>query len=452
MTSFSQDLTNKLQRFLNQRFMLDIDELNKKCEGETIVVGNDSKITNKLHSLELKMEKIQEDNLKLRNAVSSLSTTNQVLENEILDLKQRINSNIYQTMNEDANNLSSSVQHQNYEELKNSKELSDSANVQNEAFLQLSDKMQSMINQANTLLINDATHLERISNLESQVVEINGKLQNLESADLYLQEAHKVLTERTSLIEKYSKYIEEKVKLVSAFPTELGSSRCEELERRVSSLENQIIRNRNHEKRQNSSQETLLHINEESINLIREELPNNITYLDEKYAVISNKILKIEEMLSQQAKAISDYSTLFSEKYSKLLTMKENRNKETEITKLVTKKLSEIKKEEYSSYSRITDLTKIKPDTIRCSSKCHVMEFIEILVGMNKSMNQLVEDFLATQIQIKSLKLLQKNSVEQMYEQKALYKSELQRLDVKIDSNHIKEVNLNTFFFPKIDL
>ena len=76
------------------------------------------------------------------------------------------------------------------------------------------------------------------------------------------------------------------------------------------------------------------------------------------------------------------------------------------------------------------------------------MEFIEILVGMNKSMNQLVEDFLATQIQIKSLKLLQKYSVEQMYEQKALYKSDLQRLDDKIDSNHIKEVNLNTFFFP----
>ena len=190
----------------------------------------------------------------------------------------------------------------------------------------------------------------------------------------------------------------------------------------------------------NSSEETVLHINEESINLIKKELPNNITYLDEKYNVISNKILKIEEMLSQQAKAISDYSTVFSDKYSKLLTMKENRSKEIEITKLVSQKLSEIKKEEYSRYSRITDLTKIKPDSICCNSKCHVMEFIEILVGMNKSMNQLVEDFLATQIQIKSLKLLQKNLVEQIYEQKALHRSDLQRLDGKIDSNHIKEV------------
>ena len=98
----------------------------------------------------------------------------------------------------------------------------------------------------------------------------------------------------------------------------------------------------------------------------------------------------------------------------------------------------EIKKEKYSSYSRITELAKINPDTI--SSKCHVIEFIEILVGMNKSMNQLVEDFLASQIQIKSLKLIQKTLMEQIYEQKSSHLAEVKKLEVRIDSNHIKEV------------
>ena len=41
------------------------------------------------------------------------------------------------------------------------------------------------------------------------------KLSNLESADLYLQESHRLVTERTSLVEKYSKYVEEKVNVLT---------------------------------------------------------------------------------------------------------------------------------------------------------------------------------------------------------------------------------------------
>merc|ERR1712025_418549 len=147
----------------------------------------------------------------------------------------------------------------------------------------VNDKMQSMISQANTLLINDATHLERILNLETQVSEINGKLLNLEAADLYLQEAHKVLTERTSLIEKYSKYIEEKVKLVSSNPvsptTKIDTSSCkyEEVDRRISCLE-KVKSNQN--------------INENYIqrkNIITEEIKNvsNISNEENSYTKIN---------------------------------------------------------------------------------------------------------------------------------------------------------------------
>merc|ERR1712123_527595 len=93
--------------------------------------------------------------------------------------------------------------------------MNENISVQNEAVAKLDDKMEKVINQANTLLINDATHLERIAKLERQGKEVEGKLYNLETADLYLQESHRMVTERTSLVEKYSKYVEEKVNYIT---------------------------------------------------------------------------------------------------------------------------------------------------------------------------------------------------------------------------------------------
>ena len=231
-----QDLTNRLQRFLNQRFMLDIDELNKKCMNKNESTSFDNQDT-KFEKLEAKVEQIMEDNKKLKIAVSSLSTTNQALEREILELKNELKS-----FDHKSNDKHVLLHIEEIDSVPASKVTPlDKANVKDKNFSQVNDKMQSLINQVNTLLINDATHLERIFNLESQVSDIHGKLLNLESADLYLQEAHKVLTERTSLIEKYSKYIEEKVKLVSTSPItsthDMSSVKFEDLIKRISSIE-----------------------------------------------------------------------------------------------------------------------------------------------------------------------------------------------------------------------
>merc|ERR1719419_1826450 len=91
-----------------------------------------------------------------------------------------------------------------------------------------------------------ATHLERISNLERQATDIEGKLSNLESADLYLQESCRMATERTSLVEKYSKYIEEKVKYLTTEKEKLAlnehqkdvSCKIDEIYKRLLNLEN----------------------------------------------------------------------------------------------------------------------------------------------------------------------------------------------------------------------
>jgi len=449
-----QDLTNRLQRFLNHRFMLDIDELNKKYVGvgENNFIPSESQNNDKLDQLEAKLDQILEDNSKLKNVVSSLSSTNQALEKEILELKQRFESvENKSSVNHKAN---SDAEEQKVVFSKSEcfcSELSDKINVQNEDIAKVNDKMQSMISQANTLLINDATHLERIFNLETQVSEINGKLLNLEAADLYLQEAHKVLTERTSLIEKYSKYIEEKVKLVSSNPvsptTKIDTSSCkyEELDRRISCLEkvksNQNI-NENYIQRKNIITEEIKNVS----NISNEEnsytkINMNNSDLYDKYKVILSKILKMEELLSQQAQTISDYSELFSDKYFKLLALNNNKTNQTEITKLVSEKLSEIMKEEFSSYSKITtESTKFHGPS---RGDHHILDFIEILVGMNKSMNQMMEDYVSSQIQLKTLKTEQKIILGQIQDNNELIQSqrrEFIELTDEYDKAHLKKL------------
>ena len=442
---FIKDLTNRLQRFLNHRFMLDIDELSRKCAGDNITKSQDVHYDHsKLQQLEFKVEQILEDNIKLKSTVTSLSSTNQVLEKEIIELKEKFAS--YHPKHTSSQKLQSSeiitIEKQFHQDESNSSELSDKANVQNEDIANVTDKMQSIISQANILLINDATHLERIFNLETHVSEINGKLLNLEAADLYLQEAHRVLNERTSLIENYSKYIEEKVKLVTSQPNsshqENISYKYEELEKRIACLE----------KFDSHQDENLLgqNITKEDIEISKEtedKVSSNHSDLYENYQHILGRILKMEELLTQQAQTISDYSELFSDKYFKLLASNNDKSKQTELTKLTQEKISEIKREERISISKISELTKLKSINNNCSKDCYIFDFIETLMGMNKSMNQMVEDFVSCQLQLKSLKSQQKSIFEQIHEHNKNFQyhnTEFYRLNEKVESEHVKEV------------
>ena len=220
-----QELTNKLQRFLNQRFILDIDQLNKKHTGDNLATNGVENIDQKIDNLEKGFKVLAADNKLLSESYTSLESTNQVLEHEIEKLKEKILQTEDQKetpLNRDTKFTSNLNKHEVESDSDDTMDsefsvplLIQKIDVQNEAIAKLDDKMEKMINQANTLLINDASHLERIAKLERQGKEFEGKLSNLESADLYLQESHRMVTERTSLVEKYSKYVEEKVNYIT---------------------------------------------------------------------------------------------------------------------------------------------------------------------------------------------------------------------------------------------
>merc|ERR1711892_1647662 len=215
-----QELTNRLQRFLNQRFIADIEELNNKHgdAGINISVSGDVNINQKLSDLEKKFEVLATDNKILSENSAVLGSTNKVLAYEIAQLKEKMEhvedqnkSVMKEGLNQEVNWVNSDESAYKFSVLL----MNENISVQNEKVAKLDDKMEKVINQANTLLINDATHLERIAKLERQGTEFEGKLSNLESADLYLQESHRMVTERTSLVEKYSKYVEEKVNYIT---------------------------------------------------------------------------------------------------------------------------------------------------------------------------------------------------------------------------------------------
>jgi len=451
-----QDLTNRLQRVLNQRFMLDIDELNKKYVGGNLAVssgGSPSETENKkLEKLQTKVEKIWEDNQKLKKDVSNLSVKNQVLETEISDLKQKLEEKPSGDLAKlEENKMLSSPPL----ESRTDQELSDRVNVLNEHFSGVSDKLQSIINQANTLLINDATHLERISNLESQVAEINGKLSNLESADLYLQEAHKVLSERTSLIEKYSKYVEEKVNLVSSstvisnVETATASSKYQQLEDRISSLENLNSSGEkfteNYRNISNLLGEESTSMTQLSINVLEEKIRDSKTYnlssYDElvgKYKLILNRIKTMETLLSEQTQTISDHSRLFSDKYFPGEKVRDGR-----ITKVISERISETRREEERSFLSLRDITKLYRDGQGGCTDCSIFDFIEILMTMNKSLNEMMEDFVLTQNQLKMLRSRQSSTLEEMNQQGKMLRSHSDRfskLNEKLELADIKEL------------
>merc|ERR1711936_1190068 len=65
----------------------------------------------------------------------------------------------------------------------------------------IDDSMNAIMEQANTTLINDAQQDAKIKNLETLNRNFENKLSSLESADLYLQESYRQLTDKTIKIE-----------------------------------------------------------------------------------------------------------------------------------------------------------------------------------------------------------------------------------------------------------
>lgn len=143
-----QEVTNQMQRILNQKFILDIEELKKKT------------LDTKVCELEKQLEVMKEQIKNLSNDCEALENSNNLLKKEI----EKINRSLRENDEYDQKNTSA----------------------------------------------------------VSEVVEINAqedsnidkRMRNMESNDLYLQGSQRMMLERLELGEQYSEYLEEKVNLI----------------------------------------------------------------------------------------------------------------------------------------------------------------------------------------------------------------------------------------------
>ena len=73
----------------------------------------------------------------------------------------------------------------------------------------------------------------------------------------------------------------------------------------------------------------------------------------------------------------------------------------------------------------------------------NVFEFIEMLVTMNKSLNQMMEDFVVAQNQLKMLKTHQSSTSDELSYQGNTFSEKFSKIDEKIELADIKQVRLH---------
>ena len=86
-----QELTNKLQRYLNQRFIVDIDQLGKEQQSITNMFSSNTEFLQKFEALELNFINLNEKNQTLMEHVENVEKANKSLLEEITALKDKDN-------------------------------------------------------------------------------------------------------------------------------------------------------------------------------------------------------------------------------------------------------------------------------------------------------------------------------------------------------------------------
>jgi len=209
--------------------------------------------------------------------------------------------------------------------------------------------------------------------------------------------------------------------------------------------------------------------------------------LVEKYKDVLGKVEKMESLLGKQAQSLSEYSDLFSEEYFKLLAANNNQscriqtdvsketfseiksqtfetsthleihNKEvldgnmTENLILIKAEVDNLKKQQELFWKANDEtsakLTKVENYLLqlfgKSESRFSIFEFIDIVVGLNKSLNLMMEDFCNFKGQLYLIKDKQGDVLKKLDEQKQLiefHETNFGKVFRKIESTNVKEI------------
>merc|ERR1711892_1203286 len=216
--------------------------------------------------------------------------------------------------------------------------ISDTFIGQQEKFETFQSSMSSLVNKVHTIETSDTRQNDLLSKLEDQGENLGSKLSNLESADLFLQEAHRMHTEKALDIEKECKrmeqtfvqfYKEQRQEIDTKIKVDIGNLQLEKknskeimenLYKRVSSTESRITEI---EQYTQSSNETIVVNMQENL----EKLEKSST---DRARDLENTVIKYYEQIGANSERIKQIDANTSEFKNKLQTMNEivdeNRN------------------------------------------------------------------------------------------------------------------------------
>ena len=171
-------------------------EMNERMERiQSLMNANDDK-TNQIGII---LKEDQRKELKgIENQLNTIYTEYEKIEKDLIEMR----TSQVKVVEENIEKLNEEVD-------KKFELISTSTKEQTEWISKTDSKMSAIMEQANVLMLNDANQEKTINNLDHTLKSLDTKLNSLESADLFLQESHRQLTEKTMGLETHTKDIED---------------------------------------------------------------------------------------------------------------------------------------------------------------------------------------------------------------------------------------------------
>merc|ERR1712079_277665 len=324
-----QELTNKLQRYLNQRFIEDIELLSKEQGSitninisskfehlEETITNLDAKYSTLTNSLQKTINNLTEENVALTSSHSNLEQEYSSLQNKYLAMESN-NLAIQEKITVFETNEKTL-----FEEIRRLKATEQKLMDERKAFEEKTEM-------ANTT--REAEHKRALAALQQSEAEMQVKIQHLEKADAFNQECQNQLSEKTTssltemsgLLQKIEKRVEnnEERSILNTAGVQRNSEKINKLADLQANITDKIESKYTDtwnaiDKIIASHSETiggvkdLIEINKDNIAILKEQNQKQIESVNELFKVTNEKVLLLEEAHQKQLQKNDYYDSL----------------------------------------------------------------------------------------------------------------------------------------------
>jgi len=339
-----QELTNKLQRYLNQRFIVDIDQLSKTQASINQVFGGDHTKINLIQKFEVLEEKIgnlektneslveqikvlKERDKEIVNSFVSLNNQQSIFDKNQTDLSNLFQQDIVPKINA----INESLKDSNKKIVLNEKNILENENKIQQTEKTLTDHITNLKTDIEKNIrvemeISNAEHRETITNLQNLESKISSNVENISAIDLKL----------CALEEKTGQEINENI---ANYQT-ATSSKLSDLEEKVATNKSNITKN-DEDIRQNSVSianiSNVIKSVEEQITTVKSASETSWKMAEEALESQNATMIDIRSLVDMNKERVDGYEKDISSKVLQLQENIETLQKDNDKTSNITK-------------------------------------------------------------------------------------------------------------------